>query len=381
MARTDVIVLGGGIIGCAVAEELARRGRRVLLLERERLGIEASSAAAGILSAQMDLPEPGPMLDLCLEARKLYPAWVRRIEQASGLSVGYHRDGILYLALRRSEARAMAARIRWQRARGLRAEEWSAAQVRRQEPSVDRPVLAGFCFPDEGQVDNVLLMRALGAACRKAGVEVREQTTVYRIRLRGHAIRDVRTSRGSFRAPVVINCLGSWAGLDEAFPVRLPVAPVRGQMLAFQGPKRLFRRAVMSERAYVVQRRDGQLLIGSTVEFAGYDKSLTLEGMHHILSGLCRITSALKRCTFVDAWAGLRPCSADQRPILGPTSVEGLYVATAHFRHGILFAPITAQVMAELILCGCASLDLSAFFPQRFAKGPPARGPADRALT
>ena len=139
-------------------------------------------------------------------------------------------------------------------------------------------------------------------------------------------------------------------------------------MLAFRGPKRLFRHAVMSERAYVVQRRDGRLLVGSTVEFSGFEKALTLEGIHGIVCGLRHMSSALSQCTFVEAWAGFRPYTPDKLPILGKTPIDGLYVATGHFRHGILMAPITAKVMAELILRGRASSDLSPFAPTRFPR-------------
>ena len=154
--------------------------------------------------------------------------------------------------------------------------------------------------------------------------------------------------------------------MGGAFPSPLAIEPARGQMLAFRGPRRLVRRAVMSERAYVVQRRDGRLLVGSTVERVGFEKSLTLEGIHGILGGLRQFTSALDQCTFLEAWAGFRPYTTDRLPILGATPVEGLYVATGHFRHGILLAPITAHLMAELILRGRASFDLTPFSPARF---------------
>jgi len=154
--------------------------------------------------------------------------------------------------------------------------------------------------------------------------------------------------------------------MDGRFPVPVPVEPARGQMLAFAGPKRLFRHAVMSERAYVVQRRDGRLLVGSTIERVGFDKSLTLEGIQGILSGLRRFSSALEQCTFLDAWAGFRPYSRTGRPLLGPSRITGLYLATGHFRHGILLAPITATLMRELILTGRCSLDLQPLSPQRF---------------
>ncbi len=345
----EILVLGGGIIGCALAEELARRGRRVTLVERGGIGLEASTAAAGILSAQMDVPAPGPFLEFCQEARRMYPSWIRRLERSTGLRLGLHRDGIVYLAMTRAEETRMAHRMRWQRRHGLRVERWSGAAVRRREPAVDGPVRAGFFFPDESQVDNQALMRALVVACRRAGVRVLEHTTARRILVRRGTVQGVVTSRGRLQAPVVVNALGSWAGLRALGPVRVPVEPARGQMLAFAGPPRLFRHVVMAERAYVVQRRDGRLLVGSTVERAGFEKALTLEGMHGILDGLRRFSSALQQCTFLDAWAGLRPYSRTGRPLLGPTRVRGLYLAAGHFRHGILLAPATAQRLAGMI--------------------------------
>ena len=363
MKQADVIVLGGGIIGCSLAAALRRQGQQVAVIERGVIGAEASTAAAGILSAQMDLARPGPFFDLCQAARRQYPGWVRELERRSGVGVGYHRDGILYLALTRREETRMAARARWQRQLGLHAERWSPAEVRRREPSVDGSLRAGFFFPDEAQVDNQALMRALASACRKAGVRLMEHTAVRRLIVQRKRVQGVVTSRGAVRGPIVVNCLGSWASLGGRFAI--PVEPARGQMLAFSGPKRLFRHAVMAEQAYVVQRRDGRLLVGSTIEHVGFDKSLTLEGMSSILNGLRRFSSALERCTFLNAWAGFRPYSKTGRPLLGPTRISGLYLATGHFRHGILLAPITAKVMAEVILRGRASVDLSPFAPAR----------------
>jgi len=368
MRQYDVIVLGGGIIGCALAEELARHGQRVVVIERGTIGAEASSAAAGILSAQMDLTEPGPLFELCQAARRMYPRWVEHLERRSGVSVGYVVDGILYLAMTGREEKRMERRARWQRKLGLRVERWSRKEVQQHEPSVDGKVKRGFHFPTEAQVDNVILMRALASACRKAGVDVREQTAVRRLLVHSRTVEGIETPEDVLRAPVVVNCLGSWGALSGQFPIPVPVEPARGQMLAFDGPRRLFRHAVMGERAYVVQRRDGRLLVGSTIERAGFEKALTAEGMHDILCGLRHMSSAINRCTFREAWSGLRPYTQDQLPILGHTSIEGLYVATGHFRHGILLAPITAHLMAELILRGRASADLAPFSPDRFSK-------------
>ncbi len=364
--RYDVIIIGGGIIGCALADELARRGRRVVILERGHVGAEASSAAAGILSAQMDLPAPGPLFDLCQASRRLYPYWIKDLEVRSQLSLGYHVDGILYLALTGREERAMAAQARWQEKRRLRVERVSRQQLKRREPAIDRLVVGGFLFPTEAQVDNVLLMRALSLACRKAGVELREQAHVRGLIVSDAKVHGVEIGHERLRADVVVTCQGSWTSADRLLPVKLPVEPARGQILAFQAPPRLIRHVVMSSRAYMVQRRDGRLITGSTIEFAGFKKALTVEGMHGILCGLRHLSSRVNQCTFLEAWAGLRPYTRDKLPIIGRTQLEGFYAATGHFRHGILLAPITAKIMAELVLEERVSIDLSPFSPQRF---------------
>ena len=370
MVQYDVVILGGGIIGGALAEALARRRQRVCVLERGTMGCEASTAAAGILSAQMDLEEPGPLFELCQASRRLYPAWVRKLERVSGLSLSYHEDGILYLALTEDAVGRMERRRRWQVRLGYKAERWSAREVRRREPQASDEVRAGFFFPTEAQLLNATLMRALRSSCRKAGVTVREQTEVLRVLVRHGRVTGVHTDRGTFRAPVVVNCLGSWASLGDFLLIKPPVVPAKGQMLGFQAPKGLLRHIVMSDGAYAVQHRDGYLIAGSTVEFVGFHKQLTLDGMQRILSGFRRMVSPtlLDRCIFVDSWVGLRPCSHDRLPILGATPIEGLYVATAHFRHGILLAPITAHIMSDLILTGRSSFDLAPFALARFSR-------------
>lgn len=378
MGRYDVVILGGGIIGCALGWELARRGQSVAVVERGAIGAEASKAAAGILSAQMDLERPGPFFELCQMSRRMYGGWVKALQRVSRVPVGYHLDGILYLACTKEDAERMDRRGRWQRKRGLRVERWSRQEVRRREPNVDGPIKAGFFFPREAQVDNVALMEALAVCCRRAGVALLERTTAVRVLTRrrrgGRAVVGVQTSRGIVRAPVVVNCLGSWAPLMGVLP-RPSIAPARGQMLAFDAPKGLFRHVVMAEQAYGVQRKSGRLIVGSTVELVGYDRRVTLEGMAKILSGFRALVGGevLDRCAFVECWAGLRPYSQDRLPILGATPIEGLLVAAGHFRHGILLAPVTATLMAELILGRRPSVNLSPFSLSRFGKRFPGR--------
>ncbi len=368
MRRFDVIVLGGGIIGAAIAEELARRGRHVALVERATLGSEASRAAAGILSSQMDIDQPGPFFDLCQASHRLYPAWVKRLECVTKRSLGYHRDGILYITLTAAQTRQMARRAQWQRRLGLKAEQWSPRDVIRHEPHVRADVHAGFFFPAEAQLDNVATMESLAVACRIAGVTLKERTTVTRLLVQRGRVVGVRTSAGSLHAPMVVSCLGGWSSTQTDQRLRWPVVPARGQMLGFTAPEGFFHHVVMSESAYGVQRRDGRLIVGSTVEFVGFDHSLTLEGMRQILTGFGRIVrpEQLSHCLLRETWTGLRPYSQDQMPILGAAPLDGLLVAAGHFRHGVLLAPVTAQVIADLACTGRTSVDLTPFSPARF---------------
>ncbi len=367
MARTDIAIVGGGIIGASLAEELARRGQRVCLIERGTVGQEASSAAAGILSAQMDVPTAGPFFDLCQAARRLYPQWIRRVERTAGQAVDYRVSGVLYLVSSAAQERRMAARARWQSRAGHRVERWSMAQVRRREPAVDGRFRSGFHFPLEGQVDNARLMPALARTCRASGVELHEHTTARRLLIRRGRVQGVATDRRTVVALVVVNTLGSWAAARRLGYPTVPVEPARGQIIAADSPVRLFRRPVMTDQAYVVQRADGRLLLGSTIERVGFDKSLTVEGLHAILCGAQRISSSLAESRFAGAWAGLRPYSGTGDPLMGRSAVQGLYLATGHFRHGILLAPVTARLMADLILTGRSSFDLSPFSPSRFS--------------
>ena len=368
MTRHDVIILGGGIIGGALADELARRGRSVCLIERGRMGDEASKAAAGILSAQMDLERPGPLFEFCQLARRLYPGWVRHLERRGGAPIGWHQDGILYAILSAADGRRMAHRMRWQRKLGHRVERWSRAQALRREPSLNPAIREALFFPTEGQLDNVRLMDALSRACRAAGVRVMERTVAMTLELRRNRVNGVRTDRGIIRAPVIVNSLGSWSPLLGSLSLQAPIAPARGQMLAFTAPHDSLRHVVMSEAGYAVQRRDGRLIAGSTVEFVGFDKALTFAGIRTIAAGCARLftPALLEQCRLIDTWTGLRPCSLDRQPILGATRLKGYYVATGHFRHGILLAPATAKVMAELILTGRSSFDLKPFSLNRF---------------
>jgi len=227
MSQFDTIILGGGIIGCSLAEELARNGMDVAVIERGAIGQEASTAAAGILSASIDLPKPNALFEFSQSARKLYPGWVRRLEEKSGISVGLRRSGIVFLAQNAHEVQVMERRAQWQRRHGVKIERWSQKKLQQKEPNIDAKVKAVFYFPDGVYLDNSLLMQALAKSCRKEGVTLFEGMPVRRVTVGARGAHGVNVGKQTFFAPIIINCLGSWASMKGSFPIRLPVQPVQ----------------------------------------------------------------------------------------------------------------------------------------------------------
>lgn len=327
----DAIILGGGLIGLASALELAGRGLRVCLLDRGAPGAQASFAAAGILGPQSEAPAPSPMLELGRRSWELYPAFVAPLGQ-----VGFRACGTLHLAFTAEEAERLAAQRAWQVQEGVRVEERASAAR-----------LALF-FPDEGQVDNRKLLAALRAACVRAGVELRSAAA--------SAVDGGRVvvQEGELRARAVVVCCGSWTG--KLLP--LPVSPVRGQMIALDA--RPPSCVVFGGGGYLVPR-DGRTLVGATMEQAGFDARPTDAGRAELLQVAARHGVQGR---VVDHWAGLRPATPDGLPCLGRVP-GGALVAAGHYRNGVLLTPISARIVAALVLGETPPLDLSPFDPAR----------------
>ena len=373
--RPDALIVGGGVIGCALARELAGRGLRVALLERAEPGSEASFAAAGLLSPQSDCRAPGPFFTLALSSHRLYPEWAGTLEEETGQKVGLVRSGLLRCALDAGEEEGLRDYL-WQRGRGL-AVEWLDADALgvRAGTAICGEARAGVFFADEGLVDPRRLTHALAASARARGVEIRTRTTVRRFWIEEGRCLGVEAEGERFSAGAVVDAAGAWAGLDGALPV--PVEPVRGQIVELDPGRETPRTILHSEAVYLAPHADGRLLVGSTLERVGFRKEVTAGAVESLLHQAARLAPGVSSARFVNAWSGLRPGTPDGLPVLGAGPVENLFLATGHYRNGVLLAPITALLLADRMTGGQAP-DLEPFSLSRFATasaGPRTDGP------
>jgi glycine oxidase len=370
------LVIGGGIIGSSVAWRLAGEKVSVKVLERGRLGQEASWAAAGMIAPQAEAEGPGPFVDFCVRARLAFESIHDRLIRESGVDPEYDNTGVLYVALDGPEREELAGRVRWQREAGFSVDELTGAQAREIAPLLSSEVNYALSFPSDRRLDNRKLTQAYINAAAKTGVEFIEGAQVEEIR--GGRMPSLRLADGSnHQADIIVNAAGSWSGQIRGLEAdRIGMHPVRGQIVCFSTRPGILGPSIFSLRGYLVPRRDGRLLTGSTREEAGFDKSVTLEGMERIIRGAKSLVPALASIPFREAWAGLRPATSDLLPVLGHSpNVPGVVYATGHFRSGILLSALTGELIAELVTGHKNSwgdsredaIDLAPFSPARFS--------------
>jgi glycine oxidase len=344
----DVAVLGGGLIGCAIAHRLASDGLRVGVFERGRLGGEASGAAAGMLGVQAEADD-ALMLRLGMASRARYDSWLPTVREASRMAVEWWREGTLGVCFSGSDEAELGARRAWQAAAGAPSEGLDATQLRSLEPALSRRVRSGALFPLDVRLDNVALTRAVAAAAAAAGCQLHEATEVRAVVVEHAQVAGIATATGRVACGAVVNALGAWAARVRGM-TPLPVEPVRGQIAVLQAPRAPLRHAVYSPRGYAVARRDGRVLLGSTREAVGFEKRCTAGGIGGILTAGLELAPELGELPFSASWSGLRPGSADGRPIVSrDPAVRGYVVATGHYRNGVLLAPLTADLVADLL--------------------------------
>lgn len=369
--RADVAVVGGGVIGLAVARELALRGAgQVTLIERGRLGSEASYAAAGMLAPQAEANAADQFFELACASRDLYPAFADALREETGTDIELERTGTLYLAFTPRDEEELEHRYDWQRRAGLPVERLSAEEAWRREPCLSNSLRSALRFPLDVQVENRRLIAALSTSVEKLDVRLLTETHVKSLIAERGRMLGVETSRGTVHAPVVVLASGAWTSFLAAPDKGLrPVGiePVRGQMLCFESNPRLARHVIYSPRGYLVPRLDGRLLAGSTTENAGFEKRVTGAGLHDITAHALEIAPAVGHLALLDSWSGLRPRAEDEWPVIGEcTELRGLFYATGHYRNGILLAPQTGALLADEIMTGSVSPLTHAFRPDRF---------------
>lgn len=364
----DVLVVGSGIIGCSVAFELARRGATVRVVDDREPAGGATHASAGMLAPFLEAPHEGPLLDLTTRGLDCFESHLTRLAAQTDRPVEYGRSGSLSVATDPAgDFERLAEALR---ARGLRVEALDATAVRREEPSIAPDVTRGLVIAEHGYVAVHDLMDATVSAAQHLGVLFERLDRVRRIGAEGRLLRADTGSQSRLAGHVVV-ASGAWASamqIDGAL-VPLPVHPVRGQLLQVRGAAPVLRRVTWSDDCYLVPWLDGTVLVGATVEDAGFDERVTVAGVSALLRAASKVIPSLADASFVSARVGLRPGSVDGLPLIGPSSMlPGVVYATGHFRNGILLAPLTAQLVADLILDGRIDPLLSATAPARFGR-------------
>ncbi|HUE54324.1 MAG TPA: glycine oxidase ThiO [Candidatus Udaeobacter sp.] len=374
MKKFEVAIAGGGIIGSAIALELSRAGLRVAIFDRQQPGQEASWASAGIISPAPESPATIVTVPLAKASVSLYPQFVEQVEEISGKSVGFRPKGTVEALFSHDTKAELSTIIALHHGLGLQAEPLRAEDARELEPALSEEVKAAVLRPQECSVDNRALTYAVLEAAKRSGTEIFSGNAARAIWRDGNRCAGLLLQNEKIEAKWTIIAAGSFSAAIEGVATYAPVRPAKGQMVALGAEDVSIERVLWSEKVYLVPRNDGRILAGATVEYAGFDKRPTAGGIAKILSAAIDLAPGLANARIEETWAGLRPDSPDHLPILGPTDLDGLLMATGHFRSGILLTPITARLVREWITAQRVSVDWDRFNPLRFQSA--ARAPA-----
>ena len=360
MKSSDVIIVGAGIIGISLAIELRKKGLSVLIVERGEPGREASYAAAGMLADVGD-EFPPALKPLAQESARMYPEFVHEVEDESGLKVDLRDQGTIVFSCDREFSEDVEP-LSPQRLKSLEPEISISLVPKPGRGGAPSPVISA-AYLHERSVDPRGLVAAVLKAARHREVDISSGAEVKSLLVERGRVAGVQTEKAKYAAAMVVNCAGAWAGAIA--PFEFPVKPVKGQMLSLVEAPHL-RHVIRSEHVYLVPRSDGRLLIGSTLEDVGYNKQTEVTTLQHLFDAAVELVPGIAKSLRHEAWAGLRPATPDGMPILGETSISGYFVASGHFRDGILLAPVTAAIISDLVMGKNSHHDLSPFSAARF---------------
>jgi glycine oxidase len=376
MKEFDAAIAGGGLIGASIALELAQAGLRVGLFDRQEPGQESSWAGAGILSPAPEGPAMIPLVPLGKASMAIYPEFVRTVEEISGQSAGFRPKGTLQALFARDAREELSTVIALHHGLGLKAEPLSAKDARALEPSLSEDLEAAALRPEEASVDNRALTRAVLEAARRSGVQFFPGSGAEAIWREGGRCAGLNLKNEKVEARWTVIAAGCFSANIEGVVAYAPVRPAKGQMVALRTDDLKIERVLWSENIYLVPRNDGRILAGATVEYTGFEKGLTVGGLEKILAAAIELSPGIAAARVEETWAGLRPDSPDHLPILGPTDIDGLLIATGHFRSGILLTPITARLVREWVTLQRVSVDWDRFSPMRFQPASAHRAPS-----
>jgi glycine oxidase len=365
--------VGGGVIGCSIAYYAAQAGASVTLLERGSLAAGASGVAAGMLAPQVEAPFADPFFELALLGRAEHAPLAERLLDEVGLDVEHRATGILRVARTEAERADLQRQQRWQSARGLRAEWVEPNELAGREPLLSgvagRLLAGGVWLPDEAQVRSPRLVQALAAAAVRRGARFFEGTWANGLEVVGDRVIGVVTPTGVVRGETIVLAAGVWSpDIARGIGLKLPVVPVKGQVISLRGLHKSPRQIIWSGECYLVPRPDGEVLLGATEEEGNYDPRPTLAGVNRLTEAALEVVPAAGGLIVESVWAGLRPAAPDRHPIVGwAPGVRGLMVATAHYRNGVLLGPLTGRRVVDQVLSGAPLAELAPFGAERFA--------------
>ena len=368
----DVIIVGGGVIGCSIAYHLTLAGSSVRLIERDRLASGASGVAAGMLAPQVEAHYDDPFFDLCLRGRDEHVELAEDLKDGVGLDVERRTTGVFRLALDEAERVELKRQMQWQVKRGLRAEWFEPHELGALEPllsgAAGRLLAGGLWFPDEAQVHSQRLVAALAAASVQRKAVLSEGVWATEILVEGHRAIGVRTPAGVVEAESVVLAAGVWStDIARAAGVEVPVSPVKGQLITLRAIGRSLQRILWTGECYLVPKTGGQVILGATEEEGNYDRRPTLAGVGALATAALEQLPWAGQFTIEGVWAGLRPAAPDRFPIVGwAPGVDNLLVATAHYRNGVLLGPLTGRSVSEAIHTGVIASELAPFGLERF---------------
>lgn len=360
MRHSDVVIVGGGLIGSSIAFYLAKAGTKVVVLERDQIGAHSSSAAAGMLGAQAEMSQPGSLADACLKSHSMFPELAEELLETTGLDIELNRYGLLKPALTEEEANELKKLAKWQQAVW-----WDRTECKEKEGFLGEEVVGGLFFPEDYQVSAPRLTQAFARAAQHFNAEFVEGCQVIDIQVKENRVHKLVTSDGEWIADTVVLATGAWTGwVSRLMGINLPVFPVKGEALAAYTTRPLLKHTLFGNGVYIVPKANGEMIIGATEKEHQLDTSVTIDAVHTLLAKAICYYPILKEMKISRAWAGIRPGTPDQMPYIGRLDpIENMIVASGHYRNGILLSPWTGQVVSQII--HGKEADLSPFNPLR----------------